>query len=89
MATRKGRTGRKTKSMRRMRTRTKSRRYKMRGGDRREEINTRMGELTTEMANIFSSLKTGESLSKESQASLKAKQAEYDKLNEELENNPS
>jgi hypothetical protein len=48
-----------------------------------------MGELTTEMANIFSSLKTGESLSKESQASLKAKQAEYDKLNDELENNLS
>ena len=32
MATRKGRTGRKTKRMRRMQTRTKSRRYKMRGG---------------------------------------------------------
>lgn len=32
MATRKVRTGRKTKRMRRMQTRTKSRRYKMRGG---------------------------------------------------------
>ena len=32
MATRKGRTGRKTKRIRRMQTRPKSRRYKMRGG---------------------------------------------------------
>ena len=49
MATRKGRTGRKTK---RMLTRTKSRRYKVRGGDNKSEMRT----LAREIALLYSSL---------------------------------
>ena len=51
MATRKGRTGRKTK---RMLTRTKSRRYKVRGGDNKAEKK----KLATEIVNLMSALST-------------------------------
>lgn len=49
MATRKVRTGRKTKSMR---VRTKSRRYKVRGGDNKEEMQKLAREIALLLGNL-------------------------------------
>ena len=57
MATRKVRTGRKTKSVRRMRTRTKSRRYKVRGGDATpEEMEKYEDKVLGEIAEMYLTL---------------------------------
>ena len=93
MATRKGRTGRKTKRIRRMQTRTKSRRYKMRGGDRITDINADIQTLATEVVEFYFKLSKGEVLSEKDKQSISGKQAEITKLYVELDtltlnNNP-